>query len=109
MTIEKNFKYDLLIESGGEKVKVKGFLDTGNFARELFSNRPIVFINNKYKVIGTKKCDEYILTAGGKNKIELYEVDNFSVKLERENKIKKVYLSYIDMKFDAIIGLGVLN
>ncbi len=109
MTMEKNFKYDILIESGGNKFKFNSFLDTGNFAKEFFTNRPVVFINNKYKVVGKRKCEDYISTANGYKKIELYEVDRFAVKLNGEIKIKKVYLSYVNMKFDAIIGLDILN
>ncbi len=109
MTIEKNFKYDILIESNGRKYKYRSYLDTGNFAKEFYTNRPVVFISDKHKVIGIRKCDDYISTANGCKKIELYEVDKFSVRLNGNSKAKKVYLSYISMKFDAIIGLDILN
>ncbi len=109
MTMEKNFRYDILIESNGKKYKYSSFLDTGNFAKEFFSSRPVVFINSKYKVVGNLKCDDYISTANGYKKIELYEVDNFEVRLNGKSKTKKVYLSYINMNFDAIIGLDILN
>ncbi len=109
MTLEKNFKYDILIESNGRKYKYNSFLDTGNFAKEFFTNRPVVFINNKYKEVGIRKCDDYISTANGYKKIELYEVDKFIIRLNGKSKVKKVYLSYINMSFDAIIGLDILN
>ncbi len=109
MTMEKNFKYSISVESNGHKYNFDSFLDTGNFAKEFFTNRPVVFINEKYKTVGVKKCDDYIITASGYKKIQLYEVDRFAVILNGETRIKKVYLSYINMQFDAIIGLDILN
>ena len=42
-----DFIYDIRVENGGKKVKLKAFLDTGNMLIDNMSGKPVVIINFK--------------------------------------------------------------
>lgn len=89
--------YDVEIEILGEKIKYKGFLDTGNTAFCYTYNLPVIFaeyVNNLEKKLNSlTKIDICINTLNGRTEKKGYLIDNVSIK--EKNITKKVIVVFV--------------
>lgn len=61
-TLIKNFTYDIYIDTGGNGLLIKGFLDTGNELREPVTNLPCIIVENKYlEKLNIKEEEKFII------------------------------------------------
>jgi len=112
------FLYDCELFSGKNRLKVKGFLDSGNTAS--YHGVPVCFLSAKLLLdlieMG-QVCDEMqILTVDGEKTIKIFEIDKLWIySCDRlniiEKVVEKVYLSPTSNlrsgEYDLLLNVGV--
>lgn len=100
-------EYEVMIEDANRKLYLSGFCDTGNFLTT-DDNIPIVFmkkniqIGKYYKTIQIRSVSAY-------QKIELFKVKCFKIKIKNKYVEKDVYLAYGDIAFNVMFGSNLLG
>ena len=72
------------------------------------NNIPVVFVNKKYKV-GKYYKDILVNTITGSKEIKLYKVNGFKIKINEKYIEKDVYISFTDLRWDALFGEALLG
>lgn len=82
--------YDVLIETNGKKIKLKGYYDSGNQLYDPKTNKPMVIISDSIynKLKGGEESEIEIRTIGG---IKTIKTINMSLLIYFQDKDNKIY------------------
>ncbi|MDE5566545.1 MAG: sigma-E processing peptidase SpoIIGA [Anaeroplasmataceae bacterium] len=100
-------EYEVLIEDANRKLYLSGFCDTGNFLTT-DDNIPIVFLKRNIR-IGKYYKTITIHSVSASQKIELFMVKSFKIKIKNKYIKKDVYLAYGDIAFNVMFGSNLLG
>ncbi len=113
-----NYDFDLeilhynlkIVDLDNKDIYLNAFLDTGNFLINE-DNIPIIILNDKFKdKINIKYCFDYFInTVLTNDKLKIYEVKSFFIKINGKYIKKDVYIGFGKIKHQAIIGLSIIN
>ena len=90
--------YDVYLNDGNKYVAYKGFVDTGNTSKELYTGRAIFYANKKDGIDLTdrEKVIIKVNTINGKNVIVGYMFDNVIIKKEEFIKFTDVVICFTE-------------
>ncbi len=99
------YKLEIIYEN--KKIELMCYLDTGDFlvSDDLVN---VIFINRKYEM-GRFIKTQFSKSIGVINKIDLYMVDKIYLYINNKKYQKMAYISYIDLSYDGIFGIGFLG
>lgn len=100
-------EYEVMIEDANRKLYLSGFCDTGNFLTT-DDNIPIVFMKKNIQ-IGRYYKTINIRSVSTNQKIELFKVKCFKIKIKNKYVKKDVYLAYGDIAFNVMFGSNLLG
>lgn len=103
----KSLEYEISITDNKHSLYLNGYCDTGNFLTT-DENIPVVFINKKFE-IGKYKKSIIIQTVSTKKYINLYEINEFKIKIKNKYIKKDVYIAFADINHMAMFGLNLLG
>lgn len=99
--------YKIIIINDHKKIELDAYLDTGNFL-ESKDFLPIIVLSKRYK-IGKFIKEEDCFSITGEKKIKLYKVQKILISSKTGFKEVNAYLTYSNLKEDAMIGLKVIG
>ena len=98
--------FDLLLIDNGNEIKLKAYLDTGNFLES--DNKSVIILASSYQV-GVLVSKDYASSISGFKEVELFKVDKIYIKVKRKLKEVDAYITFANLRFDAIIGLDIIG
>ncbi len=100
-------EYEVMIEDSNRRLYLSGFCDTGNFLTT-DDNIPIVFLKKNIH-IGKFYKTMQIQSVGVQQRIDLFKVKSFKIKIKNKYIAKDVYLAYGDIAFNVMFGSNLLG
>lgn len=94
--------YNIEFTLNEKKHSYNAFFDTG--CNLLYKGYPVFIINTRYKPNYISKDKYNFYTATNSNDVDIYEIE----KLKLNNRIIKCYCIFLDVDYDAIIGINFL-